>query len=196
MTGTEQRPTLRVSTLMIHTTKAPMLVALPLTTVWPVISTLLAQHALLRSLCSLVSLSRRVMAPTSSSESVDAPEMLRWCALPELRQYGGVVDELGEAASPLRPLSLVAPAARLSFGAVLPAQVVVVLLLPLVPPPPPVAGLSSTADAIQACTVATFMWVRTFGCLRGMGRVADCSGVVGQGLLAHSDCRVQMVDLC
>ena len=173
---------------MIHTTKAPMLVALPLTTVWPVISTLLAQHALLRSLCSLVSLSRRVMAPAGSSESVDALlEMLRWCVLPELRQYGGVVDELGDsaAASSLRLLSPVTPfAARLLFGAALPARVVVVLPLVL----PPVPALSSTADAIQACAVATFMWVPTFGCLGGVWQ--------SRRLLARSDYRVQMVDLC
>lgn len=99
----EATRTLRVSTRMIHTTKAPILVALPFTTVWSLTSTLFAQQALFRSLCSLVSLSRRVIAPEGTKESVERLDMLRWW--PEVCfQYGGELtepcDNVGEVTSP------------------------------------------------------------------------------------------------
>lgn len=90
---------------MVHTTNAPMFVALPFTTVWSRISTLLAQQALfLSELCSLVSLSRRVIAPVGSIESVDTSDIVRlWpprgpnAAIVGAFQYGGELMEAGEA---------------------------------------------------------------------------------------------------
>lgn len=65
-----------VSTDMFHTMKAPMFVLLPLTKMKSVISTLFAQHALLRS-SSLASLSRSLIASAGRKDSVDMLEMFR-----------------------------------------------------------------------------------------------------------------------
>jgi len=81
----------KVSTLMMYTTKAPILAVLPLTTVVSTISTLFAQHALFRSSLSSSSLSRKVITPLRS-ESLETVDTVRSCfGRPLLVQYGGVV---------------------------------------------------------------------------------------------------------
>ena len=131
--------TWRVSTRTFHTTKAPMLVAPPLTIVWPTISTLLAQQALLRSSSSSsASLSSNSMAPDGCPESDDCVEAARrregiFC------QYGGAVNGVSEGADesipfvvslsrPFRPPVLRSPPSRRELGAA-------PLPLPACPPP-------------------------------------------------------------
>ena len=108
-----QPHTVRVSTLTFHTTKAPMLVAPPLTMVWSTISTLLAQQALFRSEWSFVSLSCRVMPPAANAESTEMLDALRSRVVLADIQYGGTladsvdrIDELIASVSLPTPSSL------------------------------------------------------------------------------------------
>jgi len=84
---------LSVSTVIFHTTNAPILVLRSFTTTWSSIYTLLAQQALFLSSLTPSVLSCKVIAP-ASTDSTDMFETDLWC---EDTQYGGLVtgEEIG-----------------------------------------------------------------------------------------------------